>query len=156
MAIKLTAEMRSRLGLGKAKQRLDRVAKEYPQSLFDMWATERGHIIWLPWPPSNNVYWRRYRNVTTISPDGKAFRKAVETYLAGKGIAFGESRLGVSIRLLATSKRRYDLDNFAKVILDSLVHASVFADDSQIDLLMLERGVVSKGAGMAIVSIWKI
>lgn len=110
-------------------------------------------MLWLPWPPSNNVYWRRYRNVTAIGPDGKAYRKAVESFLSGKGVAFGDKRLSVNIRLLAPTRRKFDLDNYAKCVLDSLSHAGVFSDDSQIDVLTLERGMVDQGGGMAVVSI---
>lgn len=154
MAIKLSAAMARKFGVKHKAARLDREAKEYPQSAFDLRSTESGGVmLWLPWPPSNNKYWRRYRNVTTIGMDGKAYRKAVQDFLDGRGVGFGSKRLGVTIRLLANTKRRFDLDNFAKVVLDSLAHAGVYDNDSQIDLLTLERGMVMQGDGMAVVAI---
>lgn len=146
----------AQLGLpAKRKARLDREAKVYPPSAFGLRAMDNGGwMIWLPWPPSNNVYWRRYRNVTTIGPDGKAYRKAIESFLAGfNRVKFGDNRLSVSMRLNAPTNRRYDLSNYWKCIEDSLVHAGVFDDDSQIDIQHTERGRVMAGMGQAIVTI---
>jgi crossover junction endodeoxyribonuclease RusA len=36
-------------------------------------------------------------------------------------------------------RRRRDLDNIQKALLDSLEHAGVYADDNQIDLLIARR-----------------
>ncbi len=36
-------------------------------------------------------------------------------------------------------RRRRDLDNLLKSVLDALEHAGVYADDSQIDLLVTKR-----------------
>lgn len=152
---RLTAAAARKFGLTAAKKdRLDRKAKVYPPSAFDLRALQNGGwMLWLPWPPSNNKYWRRYGNATTIGLDARAYRKAVESFLAGKDVKFGDKRLRVEIRLLAPTRRKFDLDNYAKCILDSLAHAGVFSDDSQIDVLTLERGMVVQGGGAAVVSI---
>jgi crossover junction endodeoxyribonuclease RusA len=149
----------AKLGLpAKRKARLDREAKVCSPNSFDLRSIDNGGwMVWLPWPPSNNVYWRRYRNVTTIGKDGKAYRAAVQSFLADRhGVRFGDKRLSVSMRLSAPSHRRYDLDNMAKCILDSLTHAGVFIDDSQIDILTMERGLVMPGIGQAIVTIREV
>lgn len=154
MAIKLNAAMARKFGVNRKTARLDREAKTYPQSAFDLRALERGGwMIWMPWPPSNNVYWRRYRNRVVIGPDGEAYRKAVKCFFAEKGITFCDARLSVSMRLNAPTNRRYDLSNYWKCIEDSLVHAGVFDDDSQIDIQHTERGLVMAGMGQAIVTI---
>jgi crossover junction endodeoxyribonuclease RusA len=36
-------------------------------------------------------------------------------------------------------RRRRDLDNLQKAVLDSLAHAGIYADDSQVDLLVVRR-----------------
>ena len=44
-------------------------------------------------------------------------------------------------------RRRRDLDNILKALLDSIVHAGVIEDDSQIDEIQITRGdVVADGA----------
>lgn len=145
----------AKLGVpAKRKARLDREAKTYPQSAFDLRTLESGGwMIWMPWPPSNNVYWRRYRNRVVIGQDGEAYRKAVQTFLIGKVVVFGDRRISATIRLNAPTNRRYDIDNYAKVILDSLANSGVFNNDSQIDVLTMERGLVMPGFGEAVVTI---
>ena len=48
-------------------------------------------------------------------------------------------RLRVEIEAFPPDKRRRDLDNIFKVLLDSLQHAEVYVDDSQIDYLCVQR-----------------
>jgi crossover junction endodeoxyribonuclease RusA len=42
-------------------------------------------------------------------------------------------------------RRRRDLDNVQKALLDALEHGGVYRDDAQIDLLVVERGPVTPG-----------
>jgi len=42
-------------------------------------------------------------------------------------------------------RRRRDLDNIAKPVLDALEHAGVYLDDSQIDLLLTQRREIVRG-----------
>ena len=50
-----------------------------------------------------------------------------------------EERLRVQVECFPPDKRRRDLDNLGKSLMDSLQHAKVYADDSQIDFLSFER-----------------
>ena len=60
--------------------------------------------------------------------------------MAAKGVQKPlEGRLGVSINAHPPDARRRDLDNLFKSVLDSLQHANVFLDDSQIDFLSIHR-----------------
>jgi len=45
----------------------------------------------------------------------------------------------MSIECYPPDRRKRDLDNLGKCIADSLQHARVYADDSQIDFLSFER-----------------
>ncbi len=49
-------------------------------------------------------------------------------------------------------RRRRDLDNVLKALLDSLAHAKVYEDDSQIDVLVVDRKEVC-GKGYVVVNV---
>ena len=103
-------------------------------------------VLNLPWPPSLNSYWRSpnkgpLAGRTLISEKGRKYRKDVENKtlmdlcnIAGglRGAAFvGGERLSVAIYAYPPDKRRRDLDNLPKAVLDSLTNAGVWADDEQ-------------------------
>jgi len=91
----------------------------------------------LPYPPSMNHYWRRVGAKTLISREGRAYRKHVEALLLSRDQV--EGRLSVSIKLYPPDKRRRDLDNIQKPLLDALEHARLIRDDGDIDRLLTER-----------------
>lgn len=94
----------------------------------------------LPWPPSNNVYYRNVDGVMKISENGRAYRKAVAgQVLIQRGAKQYAGRLAVEIEAHVPDKRRRDLDNLFKSVLDSLTHAGVWLDDSQVDELSIKR-----------------
>lgn len=97
----------------------------------------------LPWPVSTNVYYRNINGKTIISEKGRAYRKAVaDQVLIQRGAKGYTGRLSVHIEAHVPDKRRRDLDNMFKAVLDSLAHAGVYADDSQIDELSIKRGPI--------------
>lgn len=98
-------------------------------------------------PPSTNTYYRSVagRGVL-ISKRGREYRvevaKACQDYVG----SFGESaRLSILVVLRPPDRRRRDLDNFCgKALLDSLMKAGIFVDDSQIDCLTMIRGKLDR------------
>lgn len=50
-----------------------------------------------------------------------------------------EGRLAIEIKAYPPDKRKRDLDNILKSLLDSLVHAGVVEDDSQFDAIAIAR-----------------
>lgn len=98
----------------------------------------------LPYPPSVNHYWRHFRGRTVISREGRAFRTSVCALLAG-GRGSGPrkppagGRIALAMDAFPPDRRRRDLDNLQKPVLDALQHAGVYEDDSQIDLLFTRR-----------------
>jgi crossover junction endodeoxyribonuclease RusA len=111
----------------------------------------------LPWPPSVNRIWRSVGGRVLLSADGRAYRQAVavavvEQHGAGDPLA---GRLSMTIRAYPPDRRRRDLDNLLKAILDSLEHAgSVYVNDSQIDHLSIHRCAVEVGCRLEI-QIWE-
>ncbi len=123
-------------------------------------------ILHLPWPPSMNHYWRT-RVVGTaktafastyISKEGKAFQEAVieAVAAAGHSEAMIDGRLCVSIRLHQPDRRKCDIDNRIKPLLDALTAARIWNDDSQVDRLRVDRGEIRKGAPCCVVDVRKI
>lgn len=97
----------------------------------------------LPWPPSVNHYYRRNRNGSVrIGEEGKAYRKTVTLLLRRfliRNAGFPDQRIAVWVDAWPPDKRKRDLDNLGKCLLDSLKHAGVYGDDSQIDDLRFVR-----------------
>ncbi|HCI6019558.1 MULTISPECIES: RusA family crossover junction endodeoxyribonuclease [Klebsiella] len=103
----------------------------------------------LPYPPSVNSYWRRGNGRTYINKKGVEYRAAVRETLVTLGIDINTAaRLDVRIIAHMPDKRRRDIDNILKAVLDSLEHGGFMQDDSQIDVLKVTRagsGVVRGG-----------
>ena len=100
----------------------------------------------LPWPPSVNHYWRRTeKKHLAISTKGERFRRDVaDALLEQQGAGWRthvdpDARYRVHITAAPPDRRRRDLDNLCKAVLDALEHANVFRDDAQIDDLHIIR-----------------
>lgn len=102
----------------------------------------------LPYPPSVNTYWRHVlakkgRAVMTyIAEKGKHYRASVQGHIwqeYGMDFAMLTSRLAVSIECIMPDRRKRDIDNVPKAVLDALAFAGVYEDDSQIDQLVVTR-----------------
>lgn len=96
--------------------------------------------IELPWPPTANTYWRRNGSRYFISKKGIEYRN-LTVYKTGsiRGLFSKEDRINVEILAYPPDRRRRDIDNLLKVILDSLQFAHVYPDDSQIDCITIKR-----------------
>jgi crossover junction endodeoxyribonuclease RusA len=109
-------------------------------------------ILNLPYPPSVNTYWRANGKRRFISKEGVAFKKAVIEYVVENELSsLGEARLAVHITVHPRSKRRFDIDNVCKAILDSMMAAGLYDDDSQIDWLTVKRGEQTVGGGCSVI-----
>lgn len=58
---------------------------------------------------------------------------------AYRGLFVSEDSIKIRIKAYPPDKRRRDLDNLLKSLLDSLQHAKLFPDDYQIDRLAIQR-----------------
>lgn len=106
--------------------------------------------IELPYPPSMNTLWRSVGGRNILSEAGRAYRRQGLTSLlvvprADRACWPFTERLAVTINVHPPDRRRRDLDNIPKAVLDLLTHGGVYLDDSQIDRLLIQRQAVFPG-----------
>lgn len=109
----------------------------------------------LPFPPSVNHYWRTFRGRMLISEAGRAYRVNVQAAMLSQRAPRLEGRLSVHVELHPPDKRRRDIDNSMKGLLDAMAHGGAYVDDSQIDRLTIYRCNPVPG-GQAVVTIVEI
>lgn len=93
----------------------------------------------LPYPPSVNTYWRHVGERVLISSKGRSYRLDVATSVIVSRSPRQQGRLAIEVDLYPPDKRRRDIDNTLKALLDSLQHGGLYEDDSQIDELCVRR-----------------
>jgi crossover junction endodeoxyribonuclease RusA len=104
-------------------------------------------ILNLPLPPSVNTYWRANGKRRFISKEGMLFRENVIDYcIENKVPSFGDKRLQFQVTLYPRDKRIQDIDNRIKALFDAL-EGWAYDSDSQIDVLIVQRGEIRKGGG---------
>lgn len=94
----------------------------------------------LPYPPSINHYWLAAgRGARRLSDAGRTFRDlvAVQVRLADRPKFAGDVK--VSVRLYDPDRKKHDIDNGIKAVLDALQHAGVFSDDGQVVALLVRK-----------------
>lgn len=99
----------------------------------------------LPYPPTINHYYGVRGKGRYIKPEGLAFRKAVADVVQMVNPIAG--KVGIHILVFPPDKRKRDLDNVLKALLDALTHAGAWVDDSQIWDLQITRGDNKEGGG---------
>lgn len=55
-----------------------------------------------------------------------------------------EGELSVSLQLVPPDRRKRDIDNYNKALLDALTHSGLWSDDSQIKSLAIEMQAPNK------------
>ena len=115
----------------------------------------------LSYPPSANHYWRRNGHRYFIAPAGVSFRAQVrEVVAAWQSTRASWATITGPVELLVTlvpgDRRRRDIDNVLKPLLDALTQAGVWADDSQVKRLIVGMGSPEPKQGRCIVTIKEI
>ena len=102
-------------------------------------------MVTLAWPPSVNNYYTIARGRKILSKNGRLYKQqAVMDMLVQKVEKRKSDSYTVYIRAYPPDKRKRDLDNAFKAILDSLVEYGAIQDDSLIDDLRIQRFNVVK------------
>ena len=108
---------------------------------------EKSITISLPWPPTVNTYWRRHGHVIHLSNRGRRYGEAVKAIVRQElpNVRLPDE-VGVLIELWPPDRRKWDVDNRAKAVLDALTKAKLWRDDSQVrDLRIVDRLLIVKG-----------
>lgn len=127
----------------------------------NMWSQEGCDFkIVLPFPPSINTLYPIVRGRKILSKKGREYKE-------NSGKLFQEidyntltGSIDMCISLIVPDRRRRDIDNYTKVVLDLLTEQQVYKDDSQIVYLTIRKSgplqVNGKNiAGAAEVAIWE-
>ena len=95
----------------------------------------------LPYPPTVNHYWGQLGSKKFLGKKGKQFRDdvVISAYACNAQEGPLKGRLHVQVYLYPPDKRKRDVDNVLKPLLDALEHAGVYENDSQIDKLCITR-----------------
>ena len=96
---------------------------------------------------SVNKYYRSWQGRVLISKDGREFKKEMELLLNNYEKIMGKIKLTLILHF--KDKRKRDLDNYNKVLIDCLKN-KLFEDDDQIYQLYMEKHI---GCGFNKISI---
>jgi crossover junction endodeoxyribonuclease RusA len=98
-------------------------------------------LLNLPYPPSVNTYYRNFHGRMVLSAQGREYKVKVADYLIESDAPkLGDAKLKITMVLRPRDKRKIDIDNRIKAVLDSLQDAGLFDDDYQVDELTIMRG----------------
>lgn len=112
-------------------------------------------ILKLPYPPSVNLVWRSLAFISkyskkpmvrvVISKRGNQyFAEVAKVIMAARPPRFEGVKLNVYVKVVPPDRRKRDLDNLGKVLMDSLQKCGVIDDDANIDVLTFCRAPVEK------------
>jgi crossover junction endodeoxyribonuclease RusA len=93
-------------------------------------------------PPSLNKAYRSYRGRVILSAEARAFKETLSQLKPAEKVL---GKIHLEVKLTFPDKRKRDLDNYLKVLLDSMKHV-FFEDDDQIYKLTVSKVI---GAGKA-------
>ena len=107
----------------------------------------------LPYPPTNNTYYRNFRGRMVISQKGRDYSLAVARILQPCEAITG--RLSLTVLAHVPDLRKRDMDGVLKALQDSITKAGAWVDDEQIDIIHVYRMPKFKG-GKVVVKIEQI
>lgn len=117
----------------------------------NLFEADTRHLVTLrlPYPPSINSYYGSRGGRPFIRKEGRDYRSKVMDILVPvfhERDSYG-GPLRVWVEVMTPDRRRRDLDNISKALLDAITHSGVWEDDSQIvDLRYVRHGVEKGGS----------
>lgn len=107
----------------------------------------------LPFPPSVNSYWRAPNKGVLvgkhlISAAGRKYLTNAVADVVTQLKRYPKPRtdlVSVVVILMPPDRKRRDLDNYLKALFDSLTHAGIWLDDSQVKRIRVEWGPLTSG-----------
>ena len=98
--------------------------------------------IILPWPPSVNTAYPTTRSGRRVlSKKGKEYQKIVWALCAKQNIKMVRGPVQIVIQAFPPDKRKRDVDNLFKMILDGLQKAYIIEEDSLVYHLAITKNV---------------
>ena len=104
-------------------------------------------VLYVPFPPTINSYYKMTQNGQRyLDKSVREFRQKVSDSINEQcpGLKL-DCPLFMEVYLFVPDRRKRDLDNYMKGLLDALTEAGLWEDDSLIDQLHIYRGEVVKG-----------
>ena len=106
----------------------------------------------VPYPPSVNHYWGLHGKRIYVKAKGLDYRRRVKGCFVSSMVPL-QGDLGLFLDIWHPDRRKRDLDNVLKPLIDALQAAKLLEDDSQIsEIHAVRRGV--KKPGMIEVEVW--
>jgi len=106
----------------------------------------RDLVLYLPYPPSINDYYGHNKNTVYVKKNGKDYRELVESVIRSQydgEVMSVPLRVGIDV-IPPVRKRRRDLDNLLKALLDAITESKrVWEDDSlilELNMKWIENG----------------
>lgn len=109
-------------------------------------------ILHLPWPPTINSYYKITKHGQRyLDKKVREFRASVAecVYEQMPDVTLYDS-IFMEVFLFPPDRRKRDLDNYMKGLLDALTEAGLWEDDSLINQLHIYRGVIVTGGSVRI------
>lgn len=110
----------------------------------------------LPFPPSVNNYYAVVRGRKILSKRGREYKRGAAQHLLVWGLQRIEGPVWVELLYVPPDRRRRDLDNLLKPVLDSLTEAGIYGDDSQVKIINAEMAAPDKHEPRCVVRIGKL
>lgn len=100
----------------------------------------------LSWPPTVNTYYGNAKNGRKyLTKRGRTYKSDANAELCLQGAPKGlDARLEVIVDAYPPDRRKRDIDNILKPLLDCMTDYGVWLDDEQIDDLRIRRQAVEK------------
>ena len=110
---------------------------------------EQDVVLYLPWPPTVNNYYKVSRHGQRyLHKRVKEFRDQVCEAIAEQCPDLRiDDQVFMEVYLYPPDRRKRDLDNHMKGLLDGITQSGLWEDDSQVDQLHIYRGeIVANGS----------